>query len=223
MNEIASLLLWLAPLTLLAMISPVVFLNASTVAAHRGPRGRWQFVAGNALVLIVLGTLSMGLLGVAAEQLAMRELSSRWVDWAMGGLLLLLAISLWRGILKDRARHRAGEVTTVQQQPSLPRSLGGWGALGMVTNLTTVALYVAMAQRIGVSAVSLALRIIVLLVVTVLVLLPAWAPMVLASLLPERATLSAATLRRLLSWTRGFSLIATLVGAVYLMVHAMLV
>ncbi|SDB95709.1 hypothetical protein GA0111570_111110 [Raineyella antarctica] len=225
MNAFASLVVWLAPLTVLAMISPVVFLNASTVAANRGPSYRWRFLAGNAVVLAVLGALAMGLLGVAAEQAALRELSSRWVDGALGALLGVLAASLLRGLLRDRARRKAHQVagtTDVHTPASLPRSLGGWGALGMVTNLTTVSLYVAMAQRIGVAELPLAVRIVVLLVVTTLVLVPAWVPMVLAAALPGRTPMTPATLRRVSSWTRGFAFLASSFGAIYLVIHAVL-
>lgn len=252
MSTFGGLLLWLAPLTVLAMISPVVFVNASTVAAHRGPRYRWRFVAGNAAVLVVLGALAMGLLGVAVEEAALRQLSSRWVDGVLGVLLGLLSATLLRGLLADRRSRRApavdgvGPVTAVlgphggaaappddgvglptdparlTAEASLPRSMGGWGALGMITNLTTISLYVAMAQRIGVADLPLLARISVLAVVTALVLAPAWVPMVLATVLPGRVAVGPGTVRRLSSWARGIAFVASGFGAVYLVMHAVL-
>lgn len=240
-----GLLLWLAPLTVLAMISPVVFVNASTVAANRGPRQRWRFVAGNAAVLVVLGAVAMGLLGVAAEEMALRQLSSRWVDGVLGVLLGLLSATLLRGLLVDRAARRAdhdaqvattgdsmrpptdlaqlaGGPASLPTAASLPRSMGGWGALGMITNLTTLSLYVAMAQRIGVAALPLAVRIAVLAVVTALVLAPAWAPMLLASVLPGRAAVGPAVVRRISAGSRGLAFLASGIGSVYLVVQAVL-
>lgn len=224
MDTVAGLVLWLAPLTVLAMISPVVFLNAAAVAAGRGPGQRWRFVAGNAAVLVVLGALAMGLLGAAAEQLALRELSSRWVDGILAALLFVLATAFARGLLRDRARHQlpgAGDGDAPRAEVSLPRSLGGWGALGMITNLTTISLYVAMAQRIGVSGLPLAGQVIILAIVTVLVLLPAWVPMVLTSVLPGRFAVGPVARQRISSWTRGFALLASLSGALYLSLLAL--
>lgn len=248
-----GLLLWLAPLTVLAMISPVVFVNASTVAANRGPRYRWRFIAGNAAVLVALGALAMGLLGAAVEEAALRQLSSRWVEGVLGLLLGLLSATLLRSLLADRDSPRAeaaddegrigtpsgagrpatvlatgdpaaltGDTAPLPTVASLPRSMGGWGALGMITNLTTVSLYVAMAQRIGVTVLPWAVRIGVLAVVTALVLVPAWMPMLLASVLPGRVTVGPGVVRRISSWARGIACLASGIGAVYLVGQAVL-
>ena len=173
--------------------------------------------------LVVLpGALAMGLLGVAAEQLALRELSSRWVDGILAGLLFVLAFTFLRGLLRDRRWHaliaQTGNESVGRVEVSLPRSLGGWGALGMITNLTTVSIYVAMAQRIGVSGLPLAGKVVILAIVTVLVLLPAWVPMVLASVLPGRSAVGPAARQRISSWSRGFALVASLSGAIYLVI-----
>ncbi|WOQ17282.1 hypothetical protein [Raineyella sp. W15-4] len=213
MTSTGGLLLWLLPLTVLAMISPVMFLNASTVAANRGPSDRWRFVAGNAIVLVVLGTLGMGLLGAAVEEAATRELDSRRVEAILGVLLLAVAIVLFRGLLADRARQRAGEPATVVSEPHLPRSLVGWGALSMITNLTTIPLYVAMAQRIGATPIPMVFRIVLLAVVTVLVLAPAWGPVIAAERAPAKRRMSDRTLRRVSWWMRVGSFVASLAGA----------
>lgn len=225
MDTVAGLALWLAPLTVLAMVSPVVFLNAAAVAASRGPGQRWRFVAGNAAVLAVLGALAMGLFGAAAERVALRELSSRWVDAILAALLFVLAAAFARGLYRDRkGRARAarpGTEAARQFEVSLPRSLGGWGALGMISNLPTVSLYVAMAQRIGVSGLPLPGRVVILAIVTVFVLLPAWAPMVLVSVLPGRFVVGPVARQRISSGGRGFALVASLSGAFYLSVLAL--
>ncbi|WOP19370.1 hypothetical protein [Raineyella sp. LH-20] len=217
MTSTGGLLLWLLPLTVLAMISPVMFLNSSTVAASRGPADRWRFVAGNALVLVVLGALGMGLLGAALEEAATRELDSQRVEAALGLLMLVVAAALLRGLLMDRARQRAGHPAPVATEPHLPRSLVGWGALSMVTNLTTVPLYLAMAERIGASPIPVAVRIGLLAVVTVLVLAPAWGPVVAAERVPANRRLSERTLRRVSWWMRVGSFAASLAGAVLLL------
>ncbi|QGF23082.1 hypothetical protein [Raineyella fluvialis] len=217
MTSIGGLLLWLLPLTVLAMISPVMFLNSSTVVAHRGRSDRWRFVAGNALVLVVLGALGMGLLGAALEEAAISELDSRRVELVLGVLLLIVSLVLLRGLLQDRARQRAGGPTPVVAEPHLPRSLVGWGAVSMATNLTTVPLYLAMAQRIGASPLPVAVRIGVLVAVTGLVLLPAWGPVVAADQVPARRRLQERTLRRVTWWMRVGSLVASLAGTVLLL------
>lgn len=216
MTSIGGLLLWLLPLTLLAMISPVMFLNASTVAANRGPADRWRFVAGNGVVLVVLGVLAMGLLGAALEQ-ATEELFSRRVEIVLGVLMMFVSGALLRGLLTDRARQKAGEPAPVVAEPNLPRSLVGWGAVSMITNLTTVPLYLAMAQRIGASTLPLVVRIVLLAVVTVLVLAPAWGPVLVANRVPPERRLSERTLRRVSWWMRVGSFVASLAGALLLL------
>lgn len=220
MTSIGGLLLWLLPLTLLAMISPVMFLNSSTVAANRGPADRWRFVAGNGVVLVVLGVLAMGLLGAALEQAA-EELFSRRVEVVLGVLMMFVSGTLLRGLLPDRARRPAGDREPVSvpvvAEPNLPRSLVGWGALSMITNLTTVPLYLAMAQRIGASPLPLVVRIGLLAVVTVLVLAPAWGPVIAAGRVPAQRRLSERTLRRVSWWMRVGSFVASLAGALLLL------
>ncbi len=242
MTEFGALMVWLAPLTLLAMISPVVFLNATTVATNAGAGYRWRFVGGNAFVLLALGTLAMGLFGAAAQQATVRELSSRWVDALLAGLLLVLAVTMIHGLLSDRARDRTATGTPdASGDPSaasptagpraaaaagagpasLPRSPAGWGAIGMAANLPTIALYVAMATRIGVTDLPLPVRIGVLAIVTALVLVPVWAPIVLATVAPGHAALGPQAVQRVSSWSRVFAAVASLAGAIYLAVRAL--
>lgn len=229
MSALAALLAWLVPLTVLAMLSPVVFVNASTVAASGDASYRWRFVAGNAAVLVLLGTLTMGLFGATASVLTVRELSSRWFEGVLGVLLAVLAVSLLRSLLHDRRRN--GDVagtgsTTVRPEAvvpvTLPRSAAGWGALGMAANLPTTALYVAMAQRVGVAELPWPLRVAVMAVVTVLVLLPAWLPTMLTALAPGRAVLSPRLMRRAAGTMRAVAVVASAAGAVYLLGHALL-
>lgn len=242
MTEFGGLVVWLVPLTLLAMISPVVFLNATTVATNAGAGYRWRFVGGNAFVLLALGTLAMGLFGAAAQQATVRELSSRWVDALLAGLLLVLAVTMIRGLRHDRARARAADAPddvpsatrpTAAGPPaaaaagagagpaSLPRSPAGWGAIGMAANLPTIALYVAMATRIGVTDLPLPVRIGVLAIVTAMVLVPVWAPIVLATVAPGHAALGPQAVQRVSSWSRVFAAVASLAGAIYLAVRAL--
>ena len=229
MSGLAELLVWLAPLTMLAMLSPVVLVNASTVAASRDTSYRWRFVAGNGAVLVVLGSLTMGLLGATASRLTVRELSSRWFEGLLGVLLAVLAVSLLRGLQSDRqtSRQRPDLPTPVTSHEAvvaatLPRSAAGWGALGMASNLPTVALYVAMAQRIGVADLPWLARVAVMGVVTVLVLMPAWLPMVLVASGPERSALSPRTMRLASSAMRGVAVLGSAAGAAYLLANALL-
>ena len=223
MKGLAELLVWLAPLTLLAMLSPVVLVNASTVALNRGPGYRWRFVAGNGAVLVVLGSLTMGLLGATASRLTVQELSSRWFEGVLGALLAVLAVVLLRGWqgdrqVQDRDVAPLGPVPVSVPPATLPRSAAGWGALGMASNLPTIALFVAMAQRIGVADLPWPGRIVVMALVTVLVLLP----IVLVTVTPGRAVLSPGLLRRISSTMRVVAIVASAAGAVYLLGHALL-
>ncbi len=225
MEGVGGLVAWLIPLSLLAAISPVVFLNASTVVTHAGLRGGWRFLAGNVAVLVVLGTVGMGLLGATVAQQAEREFASRRIDVLLGVLLVVLAVSMVRGPDRDRHGSTSPEKPSAHPagaEPGLPRSLIGWGALGMATNLTTVPLYLAMAQRIGAADLPAGEGIALLATVTVAVLAPAWTPMAVRAVAPRRSRLSPQLRDRIAGWTTRGSVIACLAGAFALFGRALL-
>lgn len=200
------------PLTILAAVSPVIFLNASTVATNDGERGAMQFLAGNALVLAVLGGASMGLLGAAAADDAARALASRWVDAALALVLIGYAVKLIRTPPKPPP--------TTGQAVVPSRGIFAWGVIGMLTNYTTLPLYLSVAQRLGASPLPAVVNVVYLLVATALVLTPAWLPALLFRVAPDLVVVSPRWEGRIARGTRTASIVACFIGATFLLWHA---
>ena len=97
MRSVTELITTITPFVLLASVSPIVLLNASTAVSTRGQRGGWQFFAGNLIVLVLLGSASVGALGTAATDFADREIASETVDRFLG--LGLIAASSTKGVI----------------------------------------------------------------------------------------------------------------------------
>lgn len=198
-------------LSLLAAVSPIVFLNASTVLAHGGASGALRFLAGNYLVVAVLGLAALGLLGASAASLEARLVASRTVDRFLGVALLayggLLLYRMWQ--------HRAqtGQV----RRPSGGGEFG-WGVLGMATNFTSIPLVLSIGNRLGTQAWPGAARVAVLLFLLVIVVTPAWLPLAISRLTRRRADLRPATRRKVQRTTALISAVACLVGGVVLIV-----
>ncbi len=199
------------PLTILASWSPVVFLNASTVATNEGEHGAVRFIAGNALVLCIIGGASIGLLGATAANETARALASRWVDAALALVLIGYAVRLIRTPPKPPP-----------SEPSLERRRGvfAWGVVGMLTNYTTLPLYVSVAQRLGASPLPAVVNVLYLLVATVIVLMPAWVPALVFKFAPDKVGVSPRMQQRIAHWTRWASVVACLIGATFLLWHA---
>lgn len=102
MTSLASLLLYVVPICALAAVSPVLFLNASTIAGRDGARGSRKFLAGNAVVLALVGLPSMGLIGAAGAAFAERELTSSVVDGLLGAVLVAYGVRQW--LNRERAK-----------------------------------------------------------------------------------------------------------------------
>lgn len=200
------------PLTILAAVSPVIFLNASTVVTNDGGRGAIRFLAGNALVLVVLGGASMGLLGAAAAGDAARALASRWVDAALALVLIGYAVKL------IRAPHQPPPTAGQVVRPS--RGVFAWGVIGMLTNYTTLPLYLSVAQRLGASPLPAVVNVLYLLVATALVLAPAWLPALLLRVAPGLVAVSPRWEGRIARGTRTASIVACFIGATFLLWHA---
>ncbi|TWE11558.1 hypothetical protein [Rudaeicoccus suwonensis] len=209
-----TLILGLLPLVLLASISPVIFLNASSVAASSGARAVLRFVVGNAIVLTILGTLSLGLLGAAAASFAQRELASRTAD----GILAALLLAYGARLLVAEMHHQRAADRSMGTAPA-PQGLVSWGVLGMATNFTTLPLYIAVAQRLGSSTLPGWLAVVTLAVVTVLVLTPAWLPGLLVRVAPAATNVSPQTRAKVAASTRAASIVACLLGSIFLLWH----
>lgn len=219
MSEVTSLLLFALPVSLLAAISPIVFLNASTVATNYGPPGARRFLGGNAVVLAAIGAVAMGLLGEGVTAFVEDETAGRVVDLVLGALLVGYGLVLLRSYVRSRA-----PATSEADQLAHARRHGlfAWGMLGMATNYTTLPLYVAVGQRVGASSIGLVWKLLLLTVVTAIVLAPAWLPLVFTHLAPRRARISERTRGRIAAGTKIASIIACFVGGTVLIARAFL-
>lgn len=211
--------MFVLPLAVLAAISPIVFLNASTVATNYGVPGASRFLTGNALVLVLIGVPSLGLLGDAAASFTRRELASQVVDGALG--LVLLAYGSWLWHSRVRAK-RASTSEHDQVSEAARRGLIAWGALGMVTNFTTLPLYLSICGHIGASLLNVFWQAVVLAGAIFLVLAPAWIPLVLLRIAPTHARVSEHSRARVASGTRIASIAACIIGGALLVGHAVI-
>lgn len=224
LHTLSGLVISIAPLVLFSAVSPVVFLNANTAVQRGGQRGGWQFVLGNALVLLALGFACVGMLGGAATSFAEREIASRAVDRMLALALIgygsYLAWTHRRSVQRahDRAQQDAEDPAGGRGQAD---GLVAWGALGMATNFTSLPVYVSVSQRIGAADIHWAARIAVLLVASAVVLTPSWLPVVIARFNPRRSEVSAATRARIAHWTGLVSIGACFLGGIVLLVTSL--
>lgn len=211
-----SMLVSIAPLCLLGAISPVVFLNASSALARGGNGGAARFLAGNLVVLLLLGFASMGLLGTTAASEAEREIASRAVDRFLGLGLLCYGCYLLAQFLRKRSEP-------VPQQPQQPGTSGDFagGLLGMATNFTTLPIFMSVGQRIGAVSAPMLLQLLIVVVAAGLVATPAWLPMAVRRFSPGDGVLSAGTRERISAATQALSIVACLAGALYLLLHGL--
>lgn len=222
-HSLTELIMAIAPFVLFASISPVIFLNASTAVSSRGQRGGWQFVAGNVLVLVALGAACVGMLGAAANSFAEREIASRTVDRFLGVGLLGYAIYLgythWRTNARSDQRATPPTGGTASEVKAAKNSSGyvGWGAIGMLTNFTTLPIYASVSQRIGAASIDWFARILLLAIVICCVSIPSWLPVILARLRPGRSDISASARHKVARYTSLASILACVLGGGFLL------
>ncbi len=219
MNDLGELLTFVLPLAVLAAISPIVFLNASTVATNYGIPGVSRFLTGNAIVLVLIGVPSLGLLGDAAASFTRRELASQVVDGVLGLVLLAYGGWLWHSRVRA-ARSSTSERDQVSE--AARRGLIAWGALGMITNFTTLPLYLSICGHIGASLLNVFWQAVVLAAAIVLVLAPAWIPLLLLHIAPARNQVSERARARVAAGTRIASIAACIIGGALLVGHAVI-
>lgn len=106
MHALFHLVVTLAPLVAFASVSPVVFFSANTAVSSEGQRGGWSFVAGNAVVLRVLGTAFVGMLGTTATEFATRQIASSIVDKLLALVLIGYGVHLfWTHRQRTASEH----------------------------------------------------------------------------------------------------------------------
>jgi threonine/homoserine/homoserine lactone efflux protein len=180
----STLLSEIVPLALGAAISPVIFLLQ--LAALTGPRPIARgsaLMAGAAATLIVVSTI--GVL-VGDTGFSTRETLQAVINIAFG--VLLIAVGL-RALLRP-PRPKAPK--TDARPPSVRGSFFA-GVGGMASNVTTFALYIPALALIAGSGLPLRQQGVAALILVVITLIVAWAPLMLAVAVPGASS-------RLLPW-----------------------
>jgi threonine/homoserine/homoserine lactone efflux protein len=219
--SVATFLAHSLPLVLLAALSPVLFLNASRVVEAAGISAGLCFAGGAVLCLVAFGIPTMGLMGAATSQLVATGLASRGVDLILA--LLLIGYGVWQ-LVRSRRHRAASGSSRGNKDDALPvggRALFAAGLLGMLTNFTTLPLYLSVAQRIGTVAVPWWTRALLLIMVIVIVAAPAWLPVALRAVAPKHSRLTPETRRRIQTATQRISIGACFLGGAVIIWHVL--
>jgi hypothetical protein len=91
----------------------------------------------------------------------------------------------------------------------------------MLTNFTTLPLYLSVAQRIGSVAARWWARAVLLVLVVVVVAAPVWLPVGLRAVAPERSGIRPETRRRIQTATQRISIGACFVGGALIIWHVL--
>jgi Sap, sulfolipid-1-addressing protein len=218
---LATFLAHSLPLVLIAAVSPVLFLNASRVVEAAGISAGLFFAGGAVLCLVALGIPTMGLMGTATSQRLAADLASRGVDLTLA--LVLIAYGAWQVARSRRDRTAAGASRETKDDalPTGGRALFAAGLLGMLTNFTTLPLYLSVAQRIGTVAAPWWARPLLLVLVVVVVAAPVWLPVGLRAVAPAHSGLSPETRRRIQTATQRISIAACFLGGAVIIWHVL--
>jgi hypothetical protein len=218
---VATFLAHSLPLVLIAAVSPVLFLNASRVVQAAGIAAGLCFGGGAVLCLVALGIPTMGLMGAATSQQVAADLASRRVDLALA--LVLIAYGAWQ-VVRSHRHHSAAADSSETKDHALPtggRALLAAGLLGMLTNFTTLPLYLSVVQRIGTVAVPWWARSLLLILVIVIVATPVWLPVGLRAVVPKHSGLRPETQRKIQTATQRVSIGACFLGGAVIIWHVL--
>jgi Sap, sulfolipid-1-addressing protein len=218
---VAAFLAHSLPLVLIAAVSPVLFLNASRVVEAAGISAGLWFAGGAVLCLVALGIPTMGLMGAATSQLVAADLASRGVDLTLA--LVLITYGAWQ-VARSRRHRTASRASDGDKDEALPtggRQLFAAGLLGMLTNFTTLPLYLSVAQRIGTVAAPWWARALLLVLVVVVVAAPVLVPVVVRAVAPRHSGLRPETRRRIQTATQWISIGACFVGGAVIIWHVL--
>jgi hypothetical protein len=218
---VATFLAHSLPLVLIAAVSPVLFLNASRVVEAAGISAGLYFGGGAVLCLIALGVPTLGLMGATTSQLLAADLASRSVDLALA--LVLIAYGAWQVVRSHRHRSAAGDSSETKDHalPAGGRALFAAGLLGMITNFTTLPLYLSVAQRIGTVTVPWWVKALLLVMVVIVVATPVWLPVGLRAVVPAHSGLSPETRRKIQTATQRISIGACFLGGAVIIWHVL--
>jgi Sap-like sulfolipid-1-addressing protein len=218
---VATFLAHSLPLVLIAAVSPVLFLNASRVVEAAGIAAGLYFGGGAVLCLIALGVPTLGLMGATTSQLLAADLASRGVDLALA--LVLIAYGAWQVVRSQQHRSAAGDSSETKDHalPTGGRALFAAGLLGMITNFTTLPLYLSVAQRIGTVTVSWWAKALLLVMVVIVVATPVWLPVGLRAVVPAHSGLRPETRRKIQTATQRISIGACFLGGAVIIWHVL--
>jgi hypothetical protein len=218
---VATFLAHSLPLVLIAAVSPVLFLNASRVVEAAGIPAGLYFGGGAVLCLIALGVPTLGLMGATTSQLLAADLASRSVDLALA--LVLIAYGAWQVVRSHQHRSAAGDSSETKDHalPTGGRALFAAGLLGMITNFTTLPLYLSVAQRIGTVTVPWWVKALLLVMVVIVVATPVWLPVGLRAVVPAHSGLSPETRRKIQTATQRISIGACFLGGAVIIWHVL--
>jgi len=218
---VATFLAHSLPLVLIAAVSPVLFLNASRVVEAAGIPAGLYFGGGAVLCLIALGVPTLGLMGATTSQLLAADLASRSVDLALA--LVLIAYGAWQVVRSHRHRSAAGDSSETKDHalPTGGRALFAAGLLGMITNFTTLPLYLSVAQRIGTVTVPWWAKALLLVMVVIVVATPVWLPVGLRAVVPAHSGLRPETRRKIQTATQRISIGACFLGGAVIIWHVL--
>ncbi|MFM9126102.1 MAG: GAP family protein [Solirubrobacterales bacterium] len=184
MSELMTKIL---PLALAGAISPTVLAVVLVVLSGKeDPKLRGlAFLAGTTTVVVAISLLVVFVLGAAVpdSQKGSNSDLSGYVDLGFAVLLLALA-----GLTFARRNHHREKHHDSARQPGarLPRFYA-LGLLIMIFNFTTLAVFLPALKEIAIDKVSDADRLTALIVVDVIVLTPAWLPVLLYLISPRMA------------------------------------
>jgi hypothetical protein len=216
---VAAFLAHSLPLVLIAAVSPVLFLNASRVVGAAGIAAGLFFAGGAVTCLVALGIPTMGLIGVATSRQVAADLASRGVDLALA--VVLIAYGVWQVVRSRRGTAGASAGTKDDALPTGSHALFAAGLLGMLTNFTSLPLYLSVAQRIGTVATPWWARALLLVLVIVVVAVPVWLPVGLRAVAPEHSGLRPETRRKIQTATQRISIGACFLGGAVIIWHVL--
>lgn len=186
------------PFALGGAVSPVL-LTAMTLflaTPGRGRRNGFAFLLGTVVVSVIFTVVMYFVLrrvGLAhpSKSTAHREAI---VDVVLGALLVL-----WAAIRVIRGPHAAKPKTKPEGHPVGVIAAFLSGLALMATNLSTLPLYAVGIRDVGTSRLPGTEQIVLLVALTVIILIPAWLPLVIMLVAPRKSAELLATMRTWLS------------------------
>jgi hypothetical protein len=194
------------PLALGAMVSPTLLTAVILVLSGKvSPRARsWAFVAGGSVALV---GFTIAVPWVAQLMKSVNPLAIEWVDIVFGVILLALAARK----LATRNRPSSETSRAPRHEATAKPRLGeyfGFGALMIVTDASSLVLYIAIMKEAGVSGAPDAARLAAVAIGYLAVMIPALIPACIATVAPKQTD---SMLKPLGAWAKKHSTAITVV------------